>query len=138
MSIRSSVYKKICACLFIDLLCDCNHSGSLKTFTKTWSDLSSSLYILDLYLGRYVVSFFQKIGHFRPLYLCLSVQWIENYFDDDWVQTTDLWCRKRLLYQLSHNHCPPRDNFTNDIQKVLLLTIKEVKRQKCYVVSTKT
>ena len=25
---------------------------------------------------------------------------------DDWMQTTDLWCRKRLLYQLRHNHCP--------------------------------
>ena len=22
------------------------------------------------------------------------------------IQTVDLWSRKRLLYQLSHNHCP--------------------------------
>ena len=27
-------------------------------------------------------------------------------FTDDWNQTKDLWCRKQLLYQLSHNHCP--------------------------------
>ena len=27
-------------------------------------------------------------------------------FADDWIWTTDLWCRKRPLYQLSHNHCP--------------------------------
>ena len=26
-------------------------------------------------------------------------------FADDWIQTTDLWRRKRPLYQLSHNHC---------------------------------
>ena len=24
--------------------------------------------------------------------------------DDDWIQTADLWCQKRTLYQLSHNH----------------------------------
>ena len=27
-------------------------------------------------------------------------------FADDWIRTVDLWCRKRPLYQLSHNHCP--------------------------------
>ena len=27
-------------------------------------------------------------------------------FDNDWIRTTDLWHRKRQLYQLSHNHCP--------------------------------
>ena len=26
-------------------------------------------------------------------------------FADDWIRTADLWCRKQLLYQLSHNHC---------------------------------
>ena len=25
---------------------------------------------------------------------------------NDWIRTADLWCRKWLLYQLSHNHCP--------------------------------
>ena len=25
-------------------------------------------------------------------------------FADDWIRTTDLWCWKRPLYQLSHNH----------------------------------
>ena len=24
----------------------------------------------------------------------------------DWVRIADLWCQKRPLYQLSHNHCP--------------------------------
>ena len=24
----------------------------------------------------------------------------------DWIQTIDLWDRKRPLYQLSHDHCP--------------------------------
>ena len=27
-------------------------------------------------------------------------------FTNDWIRTADLWCRERLLYQLSHNHCP--------------------------------
>ena len=27
-------------------------------------------------------------------------------FANDWIRTADLWCRKRPLYQLSHNHCP--------------------------------
>ena len=27
-------------------------------------------------------------------------------FDVDCIQTVDLWCLKRPLYQLSHNHCP--------------------------------
>ena len=25
---------------------------------------------------------------------------------EDWIRTSDLWCQKQLLYQLSHNHCP--------------------------------
>ena len=27
-------------------------------------------------------------------------------FADDWIRTADLWCGKRPLYKLSHNHCP--------------------------------
>ena len=27
-------------------------------------------------------------------------------FADDWIWTADLWCQKRLLYQLSHNQYP--------------------------------
>ena len=27
-------------------------------------------------------------------------------FANDWSQTTDLWYRKQLLYQLSYNHFP--------------------------------
>ena len=26
-------------------------------------------------------------------------------FSDVWIRTSDVWCRKRPLYQLSHNHC---------------------------------
>ena len=25
--------------------------------------------------------------------------------NNDWIQTTDLWCWKQQLYQLCHNHC---------------------------------
>ena len=34
------------------------------------------------------------------------MQLIVNNISDDWIRTTDLWCRKRPLYQLRHNHCP--------------------------------
>ena len=33
-------------------------------------------------------------------------------FDDDWVRTTDLWCRKWPFYQLRHNHCRQWHNVT--------------------------
>ena len=33
-------------------------------------------------------------------------------FDDDWIWTTDLWCRKRPLCQLSHNHYSNFKNLT--------------------------
>ena len=36
----------------------------------------------------------------------LTVNNAQFNFADDWIQTVDLWCQKRLLYQLSHNHCP--------------------------------
>ena len=36
--------------------------------------------------------------------LFLSVQ-INSFFPDDWIRTSNLWCRKRQLYQMSHNHC---------------------------------
>ena len=26
-------------------------------------------------------------------------------FINDWIRTAGIWCRKRLLHQLSHNHC---------------------------------
>ena len=32
---------------------------------------------------------------------------------DDWIQTLDLWFLKRLLYQLSHNHCPQSVDYNN-------------------------
>ena len=47
----------------------------------------------------------------RPLpplffFFVVLVQLIVNVkVDDDSIRTTDLWCQKRPLYQLSHNHC---------------------------------
>ena len=48
------------------------------------------------------------IGHFRSLVLNFCL--FKTVFADDWIQTADLWNRKRPLYQLSHKHCP-RPNF---------------------------
>ena len=51
-----------------------------------------------------VIIFFWK----QPLgkiFICFSSFLLFNYknFADDWIRTADLWYRKRLLYQLSHN-----------------------------------
>ena len=37
------------------------------------------------------------------LQLTVNVKYIN--FADDWIQTSDLWSRKRPLYQLSRKHC---------------------------------
>ena len=36
----------------------------------------------------------------------LTVKMSNINFDNEWIRTTDLWCGRRPLYQLSHNHCP--------------------------------
>ena len=53
------------------------------------------------------------MGHSRPIFLYFRLFYSWQYtnvlyksFDDDWIRTADFWCWKRLLYQLSHNHCP--------------------------------
>ena len=46
----------------------------------------------------------------QPFSLFLSIQYNKQMFkiniSDDWIRATDLWCSKRPLCQLSHNHCP--------------------------------
>ena len=37
--------------------------------------------------------------------LTISKQIFYQKFPNDWILTADLWCRKRPLYQPSHNHC---------------------------------
>ena len=45
--------------------------------------------------------------HGLPFFIIVfSKQMLHKKFADDWNWTTDLWCKKRPLYQLSHNHCP--------------------------------
>ena len=54
------------------------------------------------------------MGNSRPLFLYFHLfQTVVSkcsliFFADDWNRTADLWNRKQLLYQLSHNHCPAR------------------------------
>ena len=60
----------------------------------------------------YSQNFFKwAILGFFFLYFCLfntvdCKQMFNINFEDDWIRTTDLWCRKQPLYQLSHNHYP--------------------------------
>ena len=51
--------------------------------------------------------FLLKMGHSLPLFFIFVfsiIQLVENL--DCKVWTAGLWCQKRPLYQLSHNHCP--------------------------------
>ena len=69
---------------------------------------------------------FLNMGHSRPLFLyfCLINYTIGRYsYANVWIGTADLWNRKRLLYQLSHNQCPNcsgkrRINWINPIGSV--------------------
>ena len=53
---------------------------------------------------------FLKIGPFPASFFFIfvfSIQLIVHInFADDCIRTADLWCRKRPLYQLHHNHFP--------------------------------
>ena len=40
------------------------------------------------------------------LFSSFQYSWWYFKFAVDWTPTADLWCQTRLLYQLSHNHCP--------------------------------
>ena len=55
-------------------------------------------------------SFFLKIGPFPASFFFIfdfSIKLIVYInFTDDWIWTANLWCRKRPLYQLRHNHFP--------------------------------
>ena len=51
-----------------------------------------------------LISFFKKFP--APFSLFSSFLLVDKIF---WIWTVDLWCWKRLLYQLSHNHCPMLD-----------------------------
>ena len=47
------------------------------------------------------------MGPCRPLFRLFNAVVSEDMnFADDWIQTSDLCCQKRPLYQLSQHHCP--------------------------------
>ena len=51
-----------------------------------------------------------KIGPFPAFFsslLSYQYSWKQKIkFPNEWTQTADLWCHKRPLFQLNHNHCP--------------------------------
>ena len=53
--------------------------------------------------GPFPASFFL---YFRLFNIVDRKQMFNLIFADGWIRTVDLWYRKQLLYQLSHNHCP--------------------------------
>ena len=62
-------------------------------------------------------AFFLKMGHSRPIFFIFVFPGRFN-FANVWLQTADLWCRKRPLYQLSHNHC--LENFMSFLISIFL------------------
>ena len=54
----------------------------------------------------------------------LTVNICSTNFADDWIWTVNLWYRKRLLYQLRHNHCP--------FLVCFMLTLSKQKRTKVW------
>ena len=62
----------------------------------------------DSDVRRHITSIFQNCF---SLFSSFQYRWqtvnnIDIKFADDWIRTADLWHWKRLLCQLSHNHCP--------------------------------
>ena len=62
-----------------------------------------------------------KMGHPRSLFNLFSpfqYRWrkVHKKIADDWIRTAALLCRKRPLYQPSHNHCPWKQNFYPQIE----------------------
>ena len=70
------------------------------------------------------------MSHARPLFLYIRLfNTVDSKFSiyfsaDDWIQTMDLWNRKRLLYLLMHNHCPSFDFFVSDMIVFVLINSK--------------
>ena len=57
---------------------------------------------LGFFMGHSRLFFF----YFRLFYLMTVNKCSIKKFAYDWIRTSDLRCRKRQLYQLSHNYCP--------------------------------
>ena len=70
-----------------------------KLTSKPFS-ISFVNFLLILLVGSVIR--FSKISQFQEFLECLFRIWQKF----DWIRTTDLWCWKQLLNQLSHNHCP--------------------------------
>ena len=62
---------------------------------------------------------YKKLVFFMASFFVVSTQFtVKQMYDksfwwDDWIQTADLWSRRRLLYQLSHYHCPYKKLFVH-------------------------
>ena len=80
-----------------------------STMTRLFIYPSNAILLRNLQI-RIFFYFFKKIGPFPASFFFMfafAKQLIVHInFADDWSRTADLWCRKRPLYQLGHNHFP--------------------------------
>ena len=82
-------------------------NDAMKSFWPSWQchfNIQSIITNSRIFLN----GIFQAYFFFN---LVFSIQWTLNkcsfyQFGLGWIQTADLWCKKRLLFQLSHNHYP--------------------------------
>ena len=63
--------------------------------------------------SRFLFLLFSSFQHSRELNI---------NFADDWIRTMDLWCQKRLLYQLSYTHCPNSFSISSPLSLLLFLS----------------
>ena len=89
------------------ILANFKNFGHLRASFVSWTrTLYSTVYAHTL---DFLVKFFKWaiLGLFFFIFLFNTVdsKCPIKIFADDWIRTADLWNWKRLLFQLSHNHC---------------------------------
>ena len=101
-----------CCVFLLDVfLCWCH---VLLCDTVGFVAFSVEMWRWELVQGHATNKIFFYMGHPRTLFSLFSFfqySWqlimFNINFVDDWIRTAGLWYQKWLLYQLSHNHCPP-------------------------------
>ena len=83
---------------------------------------------------------FFKTGHSWSLFLyCHLLYHTISRYSFVWIRTTDLWCQKRLLYQLSHYYlCPSKCYITSVLSLECFTSRPSFQYQMQYTVLTTT
>ena len=88
-----------------------------KVFLKIDRNSTSFSFLVSLFDQTLKLQCFQinitfifcNLVYSRPLFLyflSFKYSWYKTKFANGWIRTSDLGCRKRPLFQMSHNHLP--------------------------------